>query len=176
RWPECSGASSTSITTWLSGCANTATSPRKVGQKHAGVDMARFLGVGVRELLPAPLLDADRLVRQRRIELQHCWPRRPRDADRRSVRVSGARERPEALHPRLGQLETARLVSSREFDLREQGRAEIAENEGEIERVRSAVDVIERRRLLVPVEAVVPDVGLLSQRLEHVVTARDEEN
>ena len=75
------------------------------------------------------------------------------------------------------QRQTARPVGRRVGDVREQRRSEVAEHERQVERMRRAVDVVERRRLLVPVEAVVPDLVLLRlQRVQHVVGGGDEED
>ena len=72
-----------------------------------------------------------------------------------------AREGAEALHHRVRQVEAAGLVGRGVGDVREQRRAEVAEHERQVEPVGRTVDVVERRGLLVPVEAVVPDVALL---------------
>lgn len=94
-----------------------------------------------------------------RIKDQRTWPCGPDRTQTGAVGVSVAREAADALHHLCRQVESARPVHPAERDGRVERRPEIAEDGRQVKNVCCAIDLVKRRRQLIPVETVVQTSG-----------------
>ena len=79
---------------------------------------------------------------------------RPGGAEHRIVRVAGLCEGADTLHHRVRQIQAARPIGGGVHDVGHERRPEVAEYEGQVKQMGRAIDLVPRRRLLIPVELV----------------------